>query len=1055
MSSPPSATSPLAPPREALEATAAWRDAIGAAHLVSDAHALGPLSAAARLSVAELATAQTLARDLVTKMRARPRPASNIEAMLAEYGLSSEEGILLLCLAEALLRIPDGASAGQLIGEKAVAGDWASHLGHSPSFLVNASTFGLLLTGRMTGVARSIAKDPQGAVRALVARASEPVSRRIVLAGVKFLAHQFVMGQTIEGALRRARPALEAGVRFSFDMLGEAARTGDDADGYFEAYAHAIDVLAREAGDDLAAAPGISIKLSALHPRLEWHKKEALHDELLPRLLTLCEKAKAAALPLTVDAEEADRLELTLDLFEALARAPTLSNWNGLGLAVQAYQKRASAVIGWLGALARDSGREIPVRLVKGAYWDTEIKRAQERGLKDYPVFTRKVATDTSYLACARTLIEAAPLLQPQFATHNAATFAGVLTLAGDTQRLEFQRLHGMGEALYDEAAAALPERFHLRVYAPVGSYDTLLAYLVRRLLENGANSSFVNQLSDARVPIETLTEDPASALAQLPDKANPALPPPPLLYGAERTNARGLALDNTPEREVLWADILRARGMPFVAVPLIGDHICRGEARELVSPADGRAVLGRVVEASGRDIEAALKLTSAAAPAWDARGGTARAALLEAAADLIENEPAPLLALLMGEAGKTLPNAVSELREGIDALRYYAAEARRKFARPEELPGPVGEENTLTLSGRGAFACIAPWNFPFAIFIGQAAAALAAGNAVIAKPAPQTPLAAHLTVTMLHKAGVPPEVLALLPGGGDVGAALVKDPRIAGVAFTGSTATARAINQALAQRPGPIIPFIAETGGINAMIADSTALLEQVLDDVMTGAFDSAGQRCSATRVLFVQEDIAPRLTGMLRGALEARVTGNPFAIETDIGPIIDAAAVEKLEAHARAMAQAGTLIGTGPLSDAAAHGTYFAPRAYLLENTKLIDKEVFGPILHVVRFSHGALGEVVDTINAWGYGLTLALHTRLDSAVELVAARARVGNLYVNRSQIGAVIGVQPFGGERLSGTGPKAGGPHYLQRFATERTLSINTTAAGGNAQLLTMT
>lgn len=1033
---------------------AVWRDAIGAAHLLSDAQAIGPLIATARLSVAELATATTLASDLVTAIRGEHQAANTIEALLGEYDLSSEEGVLLLCLAEALLRVPAGPSANALIDEKIAHGDWASHLGRSPSFLINASTFGLLLTGRVSGLAKATVKDPQGAVRALVARASEPVTRRLVLAVVKYLAHHFVMGQTIEGALKRARPLLRAGTRLSFDMLGEAARSTEDAERYFSAYMQAIDAtIANGPAHDQPQGTGISVKLSALHPRFEWHKGEAVKSDLLARVHALAQRARDGGIALTIDAEEADRLELTLDIFEALAASPGLTSWDGLGLAVQAYQKRAGAVIGWLAALARHTGRIIPVRLVKGAYWDNEIKQAQARGLDDYPVFTRKAATDTSYLACARMLLGEGERLYPQFATHNAMTFASVLTMAG-TRRIEFQRLHGMGEALYAAARTALPDRFDLRIYAPVGTYDALLAYLVRRILENGANSSFVNRLADPALPIETLTADPVATIASETQKAHPALPPPPLLYGAARRNARGIALDNLKARARLLQDIAAAREEVFTAAPLAAGHDAKGEARICQSPCDLRMTLGHVIEAGGRDIEAALKSTAAAAAAWNARGGDARADILEAAADRLEAGAAPFLALLIGEAGKTLSNAIGEWRETIDALRYYACEARNTFSTPLACPGPAGESNTLALAGRGVFACIAPWNFPLAIFVGQVAAALAAGNAVIAKPARQTPLVATRAIALLHAAGVPQDVLACLPGDGMVGAALIKDPRIAGVAFTGSTLSARTINQALAQRPGPIIPFIAETGGINAMIADATALLEQVVDDVMTGAFDSAGQRCSATRVLFVEAAIAPRLLAMLRGALEAHLTASPFLLASDSGPIIDAAALSTLERHAQRLAQESTLVGSGLLDASCAHGTYFAPRAYLLEDMQSIDREVFGPILHITRYTHGALEEVIDTINGWGYGLTLALHTRLDSTVDTVRARARIGNLYVNRSQIGAVVGVQPFGGEGLSGTGPKAGGPHYLPRFATERSVSINTAAAGGNTSLLSL-
>ncbi len=799
------------------------------------------------------------------------------------------------------------------------------------------------------------------------------------------------------------------------------------------------------------ARPSVSIKLSALHPRYELAQHRRLQAELLPRLLELLADARAGRITVTIDAEEADRLEPSLDLFEHLAAAPALGGWDGLGLAVQAYQKRAIHVIAWLEDLARRHRRRIPVRLVKGAYWDTEIKRAQEQGFDDYPVFTRKLATDVSYLACARRLLGGGDAFYPQFATHNAQTLAGIIELAGDRRAFEFQRLHGMGEALYADLKAGADLDIACRVYAPVGSHQDLLPYLVRRLLENGANTSFVNRILDPAIPIDSLVGDPALQLARIEPKANPKIPLPPALHGSRRRNSRGTDLADPKELERLAARIEAEFTPGLIAAP--GVVAGSQEPKPAYDPADRLRAIGRVVEADPAAVAQAVSLAGRAFPAWDRTPVEARAACLERAADLYEANAPELFAWCVREAGKTLVDAVAEIREAVDFLRYYAAEARAAVP-ARELSGPTGESNQIALHGRGVFAAISPWNFPLAIFTGQIAAALAVGNAVIAKPAPQTPLIAARAVALLHQAGVPEDVLIPLPGGPGVGACLVESPEIAGVAFTGSTQTAWRINRTLAAKDGPIAALIAETGGQNAMLVDSSALSEQVVADVLLSAFRSAGQRCSALRVLYLQDAIADRVLEMLAGAmLELRI-GDPGQLATDIGPVIDEAAHERLTRHAERMRRQGRLIQRVPLDPALAAGCFFAPHAFEIDSIEQLESEVFGPILHVVRFAGSRLDQVVDAINATGYGLTLGVHSRIDQTIDRVLERARAGNIYVNRNIIGAVVGVQPFGGEGLSGTGPKAGGPHYLPRFATERTLSINTAAVGGNASLLSL-
>jgi RHH-type proline utilization regulon transcriptional repressor/proline dehydrogenase/delta 1-pyrroline-5-carboxylate dehydrogenase len=865
------------------------------------------------------------------------------------------------------------------------------------------------------------------------------------------------MGRTIGEALERSRAAGNARFRYSFDMLGESALTAADARRYHAAYAAAIAAIAatRDCGADVFAQPSISVKLSALHPRYELAQSRRVLAELVPALLELARIAKEGDIGLTVDAEEAERLELSLEVFARVRRDHALAGWDGLGLAVQAYQKRALPVIDWLAALAAEQHQRLPVRLVKGAYWDTEIKRAQVQGLAGYPVFTRKAHTDVAYLACARRLLAAHAKLYPMFATHNAHTASAIVEYAAERSLrengFEFQRLHGMGESLYDEIAPADRLSIACRVYAPVGSHNDLLPYLVRRLLENGANTSFVNRIADAGVAVEEVVADPVRRVRARGAIPNPALPLPRDLFAPERVNSRGASLADQQEMAALDAAFSARENSRWTATPLVGAKRMAGRARAVVEPADHRREIGSVVDADPVHIDAAMSLALAAQPAWDAAGGRSRAAVLGRAADSIENARDELVVLLAREAGKTRADAIGEVREAADFCRYYAAQARQHFAAALSLPSPTGESNALTLHGRGAFVCISPWNFPLAIFTGQIAAALAAGNAAIAKPAEQTPLVAFRTVELMLAAGVPPDVLALLPGSGEIGAALVADPRTVGVAFTGSTDVARSIAGSLARRD-VLVPLIAETGGQNAMIVDSSALPEQVVGDALTSAFDSAGQRCSALRVLFVQDEVAPRVMELLQGAMDELAVGDPALLATDVGPVIDSEARDTLDAHVAAMAAAGRVRHRIALPDVCQHGSFFAPTLIELDRIDRLEREVFGPVLHVVRYRADALDGVVDSLNATGYGLTLGIHSRIDETVRRIVARARVGNVYVNRNMIGAVVGVQPFGGEGRSGTGPKAGGPHYLLRFAVERTLSVNTAAAGGNAALL---
>ncbi len=1029
------------------------RQAVRAAYLMDEEACVAALLEKAALSDRPLRRIQRQATVLVEAVRAVRLRQGGLDAFLDEYELSSREGIVLMCLAEALLRIPDDDTRERLIRDKIGEADWGQHLGHSHSLFVNASTWALMLTGRLV---RLDTKDTDlsGVLGRLIARSGEPMVREAMVQAMRILGRQFVMGQTIEDALERASEDEAKGYRHSFDMLGEAARTMADADRYYEAYTSAIAAVgAANAGRGPVLGPGVSVKLSALHPRFEFAQRDRILREMVPRLQALGTAAKDAGIGLTVDSEEADRLDLTLDVFAAVAADPALRGWDGLGLAVQAYRKSALPLLDWLAALAKSNRRRIMVRLVKGAYWDTEIKRAQEGGFADYPVFTRKAATDVSYLACVKRLAGESTGFYPQFATHNAYSVAAVLELMGLRRDFEFQRLHGMGEALYAEIVG---EEAPCRVYAPVGGHEDLLAYLVRRLLENGANTSFVNRIVDEKLPVSEIVADPIARLVGLEPYRHPNIPPPPDLYGTARRNAAGCDLADPPTLVVLKSEMDRFATTEWTASPIVagGDKDAGGTAVALMEPGDGRRIVGRVETASTGDIDKAIAVALAANPGWEATDAAARAAMLEAAADLYEEFAAELMTLCVREAGKTVPDAVAELREAVDFLRYYAERGRADFAASSEFQGATGERNAMSLRGRGVFACVSPWNFPLAIFTGQVAAALMAGNTVVAKPAEQTPLIACRAVQLLHAAGIPREALHLLTGDGlSVGAPLTADPRIAGVAFTGSVEAAHAINRALADRPGPIAPLIAETGGQNAMIVDSSALPEQVVRDAIASAFRSAGQRCSALRVLYLQDEVADRIITLLAGAMDELRVGDPGLLETDVGPVIDADALAVLSSHVHRLDATARHIRTTPLPDGL-HGTYFAPRVYEVDGIDVLEREVFGPILHVARFASDRLDEVVDLINATGFGLTLGIHSRIDETVERIRRRARVGNIYVNRNQIGAVVGVQPFGGEGLSGTGPKAGGPHYLHRFATERTISIDLTAAGGNATLLNL-
>jgi RHH-type transcriptional regulator, proline utilization regulon repressor / proline dehydrogenase / delta 1-pyrroline-5-carboxylate dehydrogenase len=970
----------------------------------------------ARPAAAQEANIDRTATRLIEAIRANDDPLGGVEDMLREFALSTKEGLALMVLAEALLRVPDARTADQFIEDKLGQGDFINHETRSSAFLVNASAWALGMSARVI----QPGETPQGTIGRLTKRLGAPAVRAATRQAMRLMGSHFVLGETIEAALSRAQAHSAAGSRYSFDMLGEGARTAGDAERYCSSYARAIEAIGRAADRrPLPDRPGISVKLSALHPRFEALGHGRVMTELVPRLIDLAQRAMAYNLNFTVDAEEADRLELSLDVIAAAFADRSLAGWEGFGLAIQAYQKRAGDVIEYVDALARKLDRRMMVRLVKGAYWDTEIKRAQERGLDDYPVFTRKAMTDLNYVACAQKLLALRPRIFPQFATHNALTVATILELAGRDGGFEFQRLHGMGEALYADLGKDRPDIAH-RTYAPVGSHRDLLAYLVRRLLENGANSSFVALAADETVPVKTLLRRPADVIGTAEAARHPSIPLPRDLYRPQRQNSRGIEFGERAALGTLTSAIA---------------------AEKLPGPES-------VGSATPDAANAAIAAAREGFRSWSRTAAETRAKILQRVADLLEQRSAHFIALLQREGGKTLDDALSEVREAADFCRYYAAQGRTLFGDGEAMPGPTGESNVLVMRGRGVFVAISPWNFPLAIFLGQVTAALMAGNCAIAKPAEQTPLVAAEAAALLHEAGIPASALQLVQGDGRIGAALVAHPDIAGVVFTGSTEVARAINRTLAGKDGPIVPLIAETGGINAMIVDATALPEQVADDVVTSAFRSAGQRCSALRLLFVQDDVADRMIETIAGAARELKLGDPSDPSTHVGPVIDAEAKQRLDAHIARMKEMARVHFAGDVPA----GNFVAPHIFELSDAGELTEEVFGPILHVVRYRADKLSDVLRSIERSGYGLTLGIHSRIDDTVEDVIERLQVGNIYVNRNMIGAVVGVQPFGGHGLSGTGPKAGGPHYLARFATEQTVTINTAAAGGNAALM---
>jgi len=990
------------------------------------------------LQAYDASAAANMAHDWVAAVRAESTEPALIDTLLHEYQLNTPEGIVLMEIAEALLRIPDTATQDAFLQDKLGSVAWGRHQALHDTLLVRLLTGALAVTGRIENLG-----DGKGA---WFTRLSAPLIRAAVKQGMQVLASQFVFDETIERAVNRLKA--QPGARYSFDMLGEAALTANDAERYFAAYRHAIAQLAQVAvHDDLFANPGISVKLSALCPRYEPLQKQRAVGELSSSLLVLATQARQANINLTIDAEESERLDMSLDIFAAVFGHPALAGWQGFGLAVQAYQKRALPVLRWLAALAATHRRRIPVRLVKGAYWDGEIKRAQEAGLAGYPVFTRKTATDVSYLACAEVLLSDPEAFYPQFATHNAQSAAAILTQAKAHPDFELQRLHGMGEAFYRHLAQnhALP----CRIYAPIGKFDDLLPYLVRRLLENGANTSFLNRVENPHYSVDEIVADPVARLQEAPIR----IAPPAELFGAERLNSAGLNLGDAKVCAELQADLDALAERQWEAYPLLDRQPCSGQTQPVFNPCDRRLQIGRVHCAEPETIAQAAHNALRAFDDWRRTPVQARSAYLNKAAELFEARRLELVSLCVREGGRTIKDALAEVREAVDFCRYYAAEADKLFAQPVRLPGPVGEENYLARTGRGALACISPWNFPIAIFVGQIAAALAAGNTVIAKPALQTSLTAMRCIQLLHQAGIPGEVLHFLPAeGGLIGKHLLTVPGIGGVVFTGSTATARGINQTLAQHQPAIVPFIAETGGQNALIADSSAHVEQLVQDVLTSAFNSAGQRCSALRVLYVQEDIADRVLDLLRGAMRELIVGDPGQLTTDIGPVIDAQAALQLAEHLSRMRKEAKVLNQVPLAADLRAGSFFPPSLVEIGGTTQLDREIFGPVLHLVRYRADKLTEVIDSINASGYGLTLGIHSRIKSHIQTIVERARVGNIYINRNMIGAVVGVQPFGGMGLSGTGPKAGGPDYLRRLALEQTVTINSAAIGGNAALL---
>lgn len=991
-----------------------YRVAVRKNYAADEATVIRNLIASIRLSAAERETIAAAGAKMVDRVRQETTP-SMMESFLAEYGLSSDEGVGLMCLAEALLRVPDAETIDDLIQDKIEPSNWSAHLGNSASPLINASTWALLLTGK---VLEDAPKGPAAVLRGLIRRVGEPLVRTAVAQAMKLLGRQFVLGQTIEEGLCNARELEHAGYTYSYDMLGEAARTEADAIRYHQAYATAIGEIAQQAKGDVRSSPGISVKLSALHPRYEYTHYATVMAELVPRTIDLARQAAAANIGFNIDAEEQDRLDLSLSVIEVLMSTPSLAGWDGLGIVVQAYGKRAAAVIEALYDMAKRNDRKIMVRLVKGAYWDTEVKLAQELGVSSFPVFTRKINTDVSYMACTQMLMDRCDRIYPQFATHNAHTCAAVMALAGnDLNSFEFQRLHGMGESLHNIVRDT--HGVHCRIYAPVGAHRDLLAYLVRRLLENGTNSSFVNQIVDEKISSESITSDPVAEVGALGDAiSNPMIRMPHALFAPQRRNSKGYRINEPASITALLKAREQYTDHIWYAAPMIaGIATASGALRKVTSPADENRIVAEVREATPEEVAQALDAAQGGFNEWSTMPVARRTEILRKAADLYEENIAELIAITTREAGKTVPDGIAEVREAVDFLRFYADEAERL-------------EDEAPATPCGIFVCISPWNFPLAIFSGQIAAALAAGNAVLAKPAEQTPVIAARAVVLMREAGLPEAALQLLPGDGPmVGGPLTSDPRIAGVCFTGSTEVAQTIHRALAQNAGPDAVLIAETGGLNAMIVDSTALTEQAVRDILISSFQSAGQRCSALRMLYVQEETRERLLEMLYGAMEALSIGDPWNLDTDVSPVIDADAQQSINTYTAQHEAAGKLLKKLPAPE---QGTYVSPAVIAVDGIADMAREVFGPILHVAGFKARDIDRIVDDINTREYGLTFGLHTRIDGRVQQIVERIHVGNTYVNRNQIGAIVGSQPFGGEGLSGTGPKAGGPHYVKRF-----------------------
>lgn len=992
--------------------------------------------------------------DLIHRIRDLPQQGSYVARLMHHFKLSSPQGLTLMSMAESLLRIPDSETADKLITEKLNQGDWAKAFENADESLAKLSKFALLTSQSV--LSGSEATGVKGFFRKALAKTGAPIIRQSVKQMISQLADEFILGTSIDKALQNAKPLEEKGFRYSYDMLGESALTAEDAERYLQSYKHAIHALARVSqGKDVLISPSISVKLSALHPRFEYAQKHRVMTELVPKVIDLALLCKESQIAMTIDAEEADVLELTMDVVQAVLGTQSLKGWDGFGIVIQAYQKRAYRLIDWALGLAKTTGHKLNVRLVKGAYWDTEIKRAQERGFNNYPVFTQKFHTDLSYLACAKKLLANRGLVYPQFATHNAYTAVSIRQMAGNTEGYEFQKLHGMGDELYttfleQDGKLTIP----CRIYAPVGDYNDLLPYLVRRILENGANSSFVYNLTDPTIPAEDLAKNPVERSKASHGQPHHKIPSPSQLFGEERKNSMGLDLSDDYQLQSLYEELETNRR--WTASPIIGgEAIIHGEPQQVFSPSNRTDHVGDVTLAKAEDVTRAYDIATAAFEGWTNTPAGERAACLDRLADLIEQNLAQVMALIIREGGRTIADAIAEVREAVDFCRYYAHMARKDFAEPMVLHGPTGELNQLSLHGRGIFACISPWNFPLAIFTGQVTAALVSGNCVIAKPAGPTPLIAAYTVKLMHEAGIPQDVLHLVPGSsGEIGPALLEDYRLAGVALTGSVETAHHIQQTLAKSKGPLIPLIAETGGQNVMFVDSSALPEQVVSDVIISSFQSAGQRCSALRILLLQEDIADKIITMLQGAMEELYVDNPARLLTDVGPVINQEAKAALESHIQNMNSKARKIYQCELPTECQDGTFVAPTAYELKDLSILEGEKFGPILHILRYKASELDKMIDLINGLGFGLTLGIHSRIDATRDHIFKRMRVGNTYVNRSIIGAVVGVQPFGGEGLSGTGPKAGSPRYLHRFATERSLSINTTANGGNATLMTL-